>query len=328
MNSASVLIYRSTIVLLFVFAPLLGHTSSCCGGGTALPSIITGFHKLQTTVTGSYGDIIGDAESVEGIDAESTNGYFLRPEGNSETSKTVAVSAAYQLNDYWQLNAATSVVQRDRTIGDLTNSSTGLGDVKLGAAWEFLPELTYTKFKPRGFLYANVQLPTAPSVYDAKGDLKSDARGEGQYSLAIGTAFLKIIGSFDYLASATYRYRLPREFNNGDDVASGIAGQTIDVGASSVLEASIGAGYSFSFPLRLGLTAGPRYTSSYSVAVAGSEGETDYRLVWDAAFTTSYLFGEDFMLAVTYLDQTVLGPARNTTLERRGSLILQRRLSL
>jgi len=97
----------------------------------------------------------------------------------------------------------------------------------------------------------------------------------------------------------------------------------------AVVSALVGVGYNLpSKPLRLGFSAQSVHTGVASQEGGVSEVPSRERLVLNSVFSISYLMRNDIMLAGSYNDQTLLGPARNTALERLFSLQIQKRWSL
>lgn len=288
------------------------RAASCCGGGGNFPSIITGDFKAQLSGSMGYATVVGDAKA---------QGYYSRPESVDENSKILAIDASMIHGDYWQSFINTSIVERKKQLSNRKEDSTGLGDVSFGSVYEFLPELSYSAWKPRGFAFLKVQLPTAPSVLDAKKTLLTDARGEGFYSLSIGHLFVKVRGAWDFLAGAEYKYKFRKHFKQ--------SGQRLTADPGGVTSLQLGAGYSFTnqSPWRLGLTLQPVFKERVRTKGDISSSSSASQFV-NTIFSLSYLLNTEWMMSASYSDQTLLGPARNTVLERQASILLQKRWSL
>ena len=297
------------LVLICSLFGVESWAASCCGGGSAFPGVITGDFKSQFTSTLSAGKTVGDAVS---------SGYVWRSSNEDEKFRSFALSYAQRIDEFnqWALSFPVQTT-RSKRLGSVNEESSGMGDIALSWANEFLPELSYSPWKPRGFIYTKALIPNAPSLYDSTG-FKTDSRGEGVYGLAIGTMFTKIVGHWDLLGGAEFKYRQDRTFSNGNDVDPG--------NMASVL---LGGGYNFfDSPWRLGLTLQYQYTGKTSIHSANGSSITEPRKVWDTSLTVNYLLQKEWMLAVIYTDQTLWGPAENTTFERQAAVQLQKRWSL
>lgn len=300
-------------VLAFLYASFVSSlwAASCCGGGSAFPGTITGDYRAQATLASSYSKVVGDAEDGT---------YYRRDPLTSDSSWSLQPSLAFRLSDYWQVGAFTNIVQRrlaNERVVSATESSFGLGDTSLNLTYEFLPELTYSAWKPRGFVFAQFTAPTGPSLYDSTSTLRTDARSEGFYQVTLGANFIKTKQQWDFFASLQSSYRFARRFTSF----------TVSPGFKHA--ANLGAGYSLSAPaIRLGLAFAPVRTEKVETTFASETTESEARFVWNTTASLSYLWQEVWMFALNYTDQTLLGPAKNTTLERTLGIQMQRRWSL
>jgi hypothetical protein len=305
------------ILLLLSLSTLLPHSAlsaSCCGGGASFPSLITGDFWSQFNSSYAYSSVIGDAD---------TGGRAIfRNKDNDEITQTMKVDGSYLIADYWQAGLSVPVVKREKKYYSSQSESTGLGDINAQVSYEFLPELLYSPWKPRGFVYAGITVPTAPSVYDFNDSLGADARGRGFYTFDVGISFLKTKGLWDYVAMASVSQSLNKQY-------SARSGERGMIYSSPGVMALVGLGYTpgSTSAWRLGGSLAPRYEGA-KVVEGRTSTLTEYQLVWDSMLSLSYLFEKEMSFSAQYLDQTLVGPAHNTTLSRTISLNLQRRFSL
>ena len=295
----------------FFFVPSI-YAASCCGGADSLPGIITTDDRAAFTFSHSQTEVMADVSK--------TSQTTFRAQGNNELKKVYSINGSYLINEYWQFGGATSFVKKEReTLNGLYEESQGIGDLKFHGAWEFLPELSYSKWKPRGFLFSEVNIPLAPSVHDFKDPMATDSRGQGFYSLAIGSAFIKVIGDFDLLYSPKITYLLSRTFKDP------VLGQQ-KITPTPWTQNTFSGGYSPDFAaLRLGISLTHVYKGPKKTDI--SEGLDEY--YWDSALSLSYLdSSKNISYTMSYLDQTLLGKVKNTDLSRGFSVSLQKRIEL
>jgi hypothetical protein len=270
---------------------------------------------------------VGDFRTVFGIEAKrgaivgdvDTEGQstFRHPK-NSEVSNTVALKATRLLNDVWQIGTAIPYVDKSRSIGQHESTSKGLGDVSVFGALEWLTEKEYSRWKPRGFASARLTFPTAPSVYDFKDELAADARGQGLYLIAAGVTFSKVLGAWDLMINP--------EIETGPEqkIATDSKSVTVRPGLSYLFSISTGWSPRQLSACRFGINLAPKYESPKLV----NEKETTDKLVWNTGASAHYTIDSLHALGLVYSDQTLIGPAKNTTLERSISVTFETREAL
>lgn len=302
----------SLFIFSLIFAGFLGAfpawAASCCGGGSSFPGLIIGDYKAQLTTSLAYSAVVADA-----IDGD----YFARPGSTSETGKTFLIDAAHRIGEYAQVSLQVPIQERSKGLSAKSESDSGIGDVSLAYSYEILPELTYSNWKPRGFLFSRWKAPTSPSLYDSNNVLKTDVRGEGFHSLSVGMMFVRQNASWDFLGGYEYQHRFSRD----------ISSFYVEPGDRNSL--ILGFGYSFSkSPLRLGWSSQVIHTNSVHVFAGNNQQISDAQQVTNSTLTASYLFPDDIMVSGSYNDQTLFGPSRNIPLERSITLQAQKRWGL
>jgi hypothetical protein len=277
--------------------------------------VITTDSRAQLATTVSHGTVIGDVTG----DGEA----IFRSNRNRETSTTLKFDSAYSVSDYWQVSASVPVVKHYRGLGDTEASSTGLGDITVGGAWEFLPELNYSAWKPRGFVVAQVTAPTAPSIYDSTDPIGADVRGRGFWTPSVGMVFSKIHGHFDLLSSIEVHQSLSRKTNTAG------AGGELTVKPQPGASLMVGAGYNLpTRPWRFGLSIMPTYEGPIVTEGVGFKNTSAPQYVWNISLQAAYLIESDWTASAAYTDQTLVGPAQNVALSRTFSVIFVHRWSL
>jgi hypothetical protein len=294
------------------------QAASCCGSGGSLPQLITTDSRAQLTTSLSRDAVIGDVSP--------SGRAVFRGDSNQEITQTFKIEGAYQLSELWQMGAGVPVVKRDRSFEDGSETTTGLGDLSLSTAFEFMPEYEYSPIKPRGFGFLQLTLPTSPSKYDSDKFLMTDARGRGFYTVTLGVSFVKVRGHFDFLASTEVHEALPRAFAHRSSIADGGYGFTAK--PTPGVSASLGAGWSpRGGDFRMGATLAPQYEGPVELN-GTSLPSTAQQFFWNSTLTVSYMIDREISSTLSYTDQTLVGPAQNAALSRIFALSVMKRWSL
>lgn len=286
----------------------------CCSSSAAAPSIVSGDSDAQVTVTGSRGTVIGDAPDQ--------GRAVFRSANDSETTQTYRIDAAKVFFDRYQAGVSVPLVLREVNRPSTHAKATRFGDVRFTGAYEALPEWSYSVWKPKGFIFLQATLPTARSIYDAREVAGVDATGRGFYNLALGALFVKTWGAWDVYSIPEAHYSFPRTFD-------GYGGsEPLRVSPRWGTSLALAVGYSpRQSNLRFGFRVQPVFSQAKIVESSTGRTEANPQQTWDTSFEAAYLLGDEETLVSSYTDQTLLGPARNSTLSRTFSLGFQHRLS-
>jgi hypothetical protein len=290
---------RLRLLLLFSVSivPTSLEAAPCCATAGAVPSLITGDERASFQASLSEGSVIGDAPAAGGGVPVFRDALSAR-----ENRSSLVVSAA-TLIDGDRLQAGISLpLQWNRTgSGSRNASNAAFGDVSLTLGHETFPEWEYSLWKPRGFSFFQLTLPTGRSVFESRDALLNDVTGLGAFQAALGMVFMKRWSLFDLSSVLKAGRVFGREFADGLRMTSAWSGSL-----------GIGAGWSFAERFRLGGTLQGDYLSPFS---GGSQ-----RLVWTGGANLTWLSGADDSFILGYADQTLFGPALNTTLSRTVSV--------
>lgn len=285
--------------------------AACCGGGVAAPSLILGDDKAIFTNSYSYGTITDDV---------STNGIWRERDENSIV-QSYRLEGAHIFADRFQVGGSLPLVSRSRSGRDQNGqeSSQGLGDTSLTLGYEFLPEWSYSSWRPKGVGFVQLTLPTGRSVFESEDDLQLDARGRGFWALGLGAVFTKIFGRWDTMASVEVHHSFAKNANSPQ------AGGRLRLEPSQGGTAQVGVGYNWS-AFRLGF--GVQHYYEGEIQISGALTDTkDIEQYTTALLTGSYIWSDDWSGSVAFADQTLLGAPRNTSLGQTLSLQVQRRWS-
>ncbi|MFM6929243.1 MAG: serine protease spb1 [Bdellovibrio sp.] len=288
---------------IFAFTPLSSMAASCCGGGFAFPALILGDDKAQLTSSISYGQVTDDVL---------TNQKWVHRDDKNQSS-TLKIEGATLLSDTWQTGVSVPVVSRKISMEE----STGLGDISLSLGHETFPELSYSRWKPKGVTFIQLTLPTSPSIYDASNTLAADSRGRGFFTLGGGVALIKVFGTWDANSSVELHRSFARDFDSTS--TGGHITATPGWGHSW----SVGAGFNKG-DWRLGTSFTGLYEDAIAISGAqSSNGSAQKNMT--CSVVANYMMGLEEAWTVSYADQTLFGSPQNTSLSKTLSVSFQTR---
>lgn len=275
--------------------------AACCGGGFAAPAMIVGDDKAQVTTSYGYSRVADDV----GTDS------LWRKRESLEASETLKIDAAHIFADRWQGGISVPVVRRQRA----GSESTGFGDVAGSLGYEYLPDWDYNPWRPHGYGFLQIVLPTGKSINEADGDFQLDSRGRGFWAVGAGTILTKTLGKWDVFTSVDVHRSFDKKYENAQ--SSG----TLKPGYGGTI--ALGAGYNLEV-LRFGGALAGTYEDAIDVdGSAASRGAVQRSAT--GSLSASYLFQDDYTATIAYSDQTVFGTPFNTTLGRGATVFVQKR---
>lgn len=286
--------------------------SACCARNSAAPNLIVGDDRAQFNLGLAVGGVVAEATS-EGA------AIFGSPQA-SDWLRTYRLDGTILLSDRWQVGLGLAFVDHDVAQGELSDSGSSFGDTRLSLGYEFLPAWTYSPWKPQGFLFAVITLPTGRSIFEQQGLLAGDVTGNGFYSLSCGAFFLKRFGHWDTFAVSEVHYSLPRAFQDSHgfefQAYPGFGGSA---GAGGGVSPGGGA-------VRLGLRIQPRLDQPQLIpAFHRQDMRAEVAMTCDLGVDMSYLLNPTNTVWLSFVDQTLLGPAMNSNLNRILSVNYQHR---
>ncbi len=298
------------IILGLIFCCLFNFqyaaAAACCARNSAVPVLIVGEDEAQFNFGMSLGAVVAEV-CDEGIPV------FGSPE-TSEINQLYRLEGALLLSDRFQVGMSLNGVNHRITKPARTDSQLGIGDTRISLGYEYLPSWTYSSWKPQGFLFSVLTFPTGRSSYEFESLTAADVTGNGFYSVSIGSLLIKRWTVWDVFMVPEVHYSLPRTFKIGE-VEPGFGG-------------SIGFGVGMSpweGNFRLGLRVQPRVDQSRYIAFRNSDLSRGILANCDTGLDIAYLVTSNDTLMISYIDQTLLGPAINSNLSRVFGLNFQHR---
>ncbi len=263
-------------VLLFIFSFLLIESlwaAPCCGGGPAGIPLITGDEQLALRMG------LAQVQEEYYIDT-----YGYRSEKGRDY-QLFTLSSSFLLNDRWQAGFLLPLQQ--------TQAEKNIGDLSLNIAYELLPELSYSRWRPKLFVYSGLDLPTGRSTFDNPTS-EDQISGLGYYRAALGALAVKAMAKIDWNAGFKVVRGIERE-NSGDVIS---------------YQGSFGLGYSLR-PARL-----------FSALNANYEriDQDQFRQWWSWSAGVSAELAAEKLLALTFEDQGLVGRPLNTSPQKIISL--------
>jgi hypothetical protein len=302
--------FKILSILLFLAAAAPVYSAPCCGGGAAVPSVITNDDFSQVSMSLSSAIVIGDAPP-SGLSV-------FRAQDDDEITQTMQLEGAILLSDRWQSGIRLPMVRRIREFNGASGSGSNVGDITFTLGYEALPEWEYSEWKPRGFAFAALRAPTGTSIYESGSLLTTDVTGRGFWSLSVGAILVKSWTYWDAVFSA----EVHKEFSTEFQTATGLLELSPGFGSSAVA----GVGYSpGSRNIRYGASIGPSYEDGIKSSQNGISSVTASKLVWNASLQISWLPNDNWATSISYTDQTLFGPVINTTLDRTFALRVMKR---
>lgn len=279
-------------------------SAACCGGGSGGSTFLSSAQNSLFLADYSYNQIVIGSVNNDGL---------WRKSPEPQKVSTLSLGAAYLLSDLWQATFNIPIVTRELGHEKFQN----VGDTNFSIAYEFLPDWDYHPLRPRGLIYGGITAPTgkSPQVSNNGG---LDSSGRGFWDLQMGVLLTKLIRSWDFSTNFQIHQSLTREFQT--PTSSGTEPQKITSRPGTKL--SLSSGYSLQ-DHRVGLSVTDVSEGSQTVESPRSQVDTGVERFTIFTLTYTYNFSDTNLMSVSYIDQTLLGDPRNTSLGQGASISYQ-----
>lgn len=273
------------------------EASPCCAGPGDAAGMITGDEKAVLSLKTSQAWAIGFAPPQgQGVPV-------FRAENDEEWTQTLELEGGLLLTDRFQVGVALPLRRREQQTPTQSFRVLGMGDARTSLSAELLPEYSYSRWIPRVFGSFSLSLPTGTSGLGRNVWVPSFALFLVKlYPLEVGTLGL----------SLNLEGHRP------------VGSPAQDTWIESGLGFSVAASTTFQtrrLPLVFGLSLSPLLDlPTRTQGAVASEGFT--QLVWNVSGSAGWFIDGITRLELRVSDQTLLGPAWNTPLERALSLRL------
>jgi hypothetical protein len=295
---------RLWLLLIFSLSSFSLWGASCCVSNTSVPNLIILPAKWQQTFMLAQTTVIGD------VDARGKS-IFRDQSKNKEATQFGRLDLSYSWTFRYQTGISLRYQSKVREFNGTEAKNAGWSDIGLSHA--YMP-----KMFDRVWIYQTLNLPTAKSVYNSQSSLAVDAQGTGTYLTSVGIFKIHNYRTGDFTFGSEVHRSFPRKFNS--------EGNELDVRGAWGGSVSLGAGYvPWKSKSRFGVNITPRVEGPKTVVNNQSRVSGKQSMVWDTVINYTYSINLEYALGLTYLDQTILGPASNTLLNRTFGFVFQSR---
>lgn len=287
------------LLIGFLFFSSKTFANSCCGQSPTSFPILALEQKLSVTTAYSL---------VESQGRVFNTGDFYIWDNKKREIQALRVNFASSLASRHQIYASTSLMRGYYSDSLASEHSQNLSDSQIGYSYEVLPEYSFSYWKPIIYLSALLNIPTGKSIYDGV-PLSEGAgvTGHNQWGTGLGLTLRKVY----FPLTLTLQIKSLKIFSKTFE----------KVRVSDFYDNSLALLFNYAtnfeqVAINLGLTATyltPRQIYPAQVT-SGSMQNTTLLVGVQKVFTDAWSAGLNFS------DQTLLGEARNTILNKTYSL--------
>jgi hypothetical protein len=284
------------IVLILLTLSSKVFAAACCGGGAGQANILTEDYQARFSIAGMNSAVTHSADNQGDISK--------RLNGDKEVVETISLSGSYMISDYWQVGAVLPYTVTSREKGLLSERSKSTGDFKFNVGFEFMPEFSFSLWKPRGFLFIEQTVPTTRSIHNSRRKLQTDSISKGFYTTSVGFLFKKKWSFMDLTFTSEYHRGLSRSFRGGSVKINPKGGysSSVAVGNASLVN-----------NVRFGGSIMYAKEDGYEYEELLDNGQSKYH--WELGAVVSYGMG-GYAVDLVYTDQSYLGVSKNTNLSK------------
>ncbi len=237
--------------------PALAHAQACCAGAGAVTPARLSLH--EDALVGVTMRAVGAVGSY-GIDGA----FHPQAPGSSEVDLEEDLFAAFRVTSRGQVALLVPVAETHRTATGTSEWGGGIGDVNLGARYDFTLA-GRSRVIPGVALLAGLTLPTGRAVETSTQPLATDATGTGAFQGNAGLALEQTWGPWLVNVSGLVAQRAPRSARGVNETLG------------TQLTAFVAAAYSFSNEVAVGASAA--YTAEGDATINGATDPNSHRRV-------------------------------------------------
>jgi hypothetical protein len=227
----------------------------------------------------------------------------FRGDDNREQLTQLGASVGWAQKS-WQIHTAFSYAERDKELSGTEKNSQGVTDPSLAV----VKEIGTGHFGHRVYSFIRHTFAVGDSVYESRAaglGLGRDQTGLGALYMWNGRFWDAQVLGEAHLGHATTRSEHRLSTQPGGSMGAGMG--------------------RVKGRWRLGSLVTTRFEGASKVTHEGQTTATERSQVWDTSFSLGRQIDAFQNAGITYVDQTILGPARNTTLSRTIALLWQYR---
>ncbi|MEO0335648.1 MAG: hypothetical protein AAF202_04610 [Pseudomonadota bacterium] len=238
---------------------------------------------------------------------------FIEWDSKTREVRALQLNVAAALSERSQVFLATGFLEGSYEDRAEQGTTSHMSDTLFGYTYEVLPEHTFSYWKPKVHVTAMVNAPTGHSIYD-EGHLSegADVTGHNQWGGGLGLTATKVYFPWTLVLQGRVLSLQPRTFD------------AVEVGQFFDSSVSLLAQYASRWQGLVLLTGLTRlHLSSRTVTPVsgvGSSVSSEESENWAVIVGAQKSVNENYQLGLVYSDQTLVGPARNSILNRSLSL--------
>jgi hypothetical protein len=292
---------RILLIGLFLIFNESVFANSCCGQSPASFSVLSLEQSLSLTTSYSYIESQGRVLNAQEF-------YVWR--NKKREIQSLQINLASSLNSRSQIFFSSSIL-RGHYVDSLENeTSVNTGDSQLGYTYEVLPEYQFSYWKPIVYLSAISNLPTGKSIYDhSQLSEAADVTGYNQWGLGLGLTIRKVY----FPLTLTFQAKSLKVFSKQFDAV-----RVSDFYDNSLALLCNYASSIKSVNLNLAITTNQLTQRN----ISESQNPTGLSQASIVLIGLQRNLNEAWGVGINYSDQTLIGRARNTILNKTLNLSL------
>lgn len=287
-------------ILFLMLIPKFVFAAACCGGGSAMPALISSDDASQVSAGMTWSQIDNEVDG-RGV-------WYKKTDDN--LTQTLKFDGAMIFSDLWQAGVSVPIVSKQNKT---TESYSGVGDLSLNLGYEALPDWDYHPIRPKGHVYLQTVLPTAPTIYEISSN--QTPLGKGFYSLGAGVLLTKNFKAMDVMFSSEVHYGFQKNIQSEQ-----LQGSVIPGFGESIL---FGAGWNTAM-YRFGGSLLFRFEDGNQIQGSVNQ-KTSYERSVSLGFSLAYLLKEGMTISANYSNQNWLGTPIGASLGESLGMSIQSR---
>lgn len=295
---------RIFLIFIGIFSSHSAFANSCCGQSPASYSVLSLNQSLSFTTGISYLRSYGRYHS--GRDGQERLEVWDR---KKREVTTMNLNVASSTAERHQVFLNTNLLKGTYSDEFGKEQSSHLSDTLLGHSYELVPEYSFSYWKPVVYLTTFFNLPTGRSTYESDVTEATDVTGHGQWGFGLGVTLRKVYFPW----TMTLQGRTLKLFSQTFD----------DVKVSDFYDSSLAFLGNYASRLwGLQFNAGITYTHLSERTIAPSQVTSEVTQNYSVLAGVQRSVSESWVAGVSYSDQTLIGPAKNSILNRSVNISL------
>lgn len=290
---------RLFLILVIFAASMNAQANSCCGQSPASFPVLSLDQKISVTTAYSLSKAQGRIYSPD---------QFVVWNSKERNVQTLQLSVAGTLRSRHQFYANTALLKSEFQDAYQNDRAQSLSDTQAGYSYEVLPEYNFSLWRPVIYTSLLLNIPTGKSIYDnTQLSEGTDVTGHNQWGLGVGFTLRKVYFPMTLLLQGRSLQIFKKQFSN------------VEVGTFYDSSLAMLGSYAVNWQaltLHLGVTTNHLSSRQLNANTVNASIESQ------AMQNTSLLVGlqksldEAWTVGLNYSDQTLLGPAKNSILNK------------